>query len=110
LSSIRKEIWDEAAQADWQRWAGATLGALASTLAAHSTFAMFDEQNPIDLAGTVQEFKIIGTHTGISVFTIKVLVHFSSLSCDGAAAEQINKTRLSAWAMNQAAIKRGDLG
>ena len=32
---------------------------------AHHSFAMFDQENPIDLAGTVQEFKFTSPHTFI---------------------------------------------
>ena len=40
--------------------------ALASGVAlAHHSFAMFDQENPIDLEGTVQEFKYTSPHTFI---------------------------------------------
>jgi hypothetical protein len=32
---------------------------------AHHSFAMFDQENPLDLAGTVQEFKFTSPHTFI---------------------------------------------
>src|SRR3954447_22625252 len=32
---------------------------------AHHSFAMFDQENPIDLVGTVQEFKFTSPHTFI---------------------------------------------
>lgn len=32
---------------------------------AHHSFAMFDQENPIELAGTVQEFKFTSPHTFI---------------------------------------------
>jgi hypothetical protein len=44
-------------------------GALAATISgsvwAHHSFAMFDTENPVDLAGTVQEFKFTSPHTFI---------------------------------------------
>jgi len=32
---------------------------------AHHSFAMFDQENPVELAGTVQEFKFTSPHTFI---------------------------------------------
>jgi uncharacterized protein DUF6152 len=32
---------------------------------AHHSFAMFDQENPVDLVGTVQEFKFTSPHTFI---------------------------------------------
>jgi|SRR5262245_36976613 len=43
---------------------GALVGFGGSVLAHHS-FAMFDQENPIDLEGTVQEFKFTSPHTFI---------------------------------------------
>ena len=37
--------------------------ALGGAAIAHHSFAMFDQENPIDLAGTVQEFKFTSPHT-----------------------------------------------
>jgi hypothetical protein len=45
--------------------AGGALFALAGSAVAHHSFAMFDQENPIDLAGTVQEFKFTSPHTFI---------------------------------------------
>jgi hypothetical protein len=45
--------------------AGAALLALPCSVMAHHSFAMFDQENPIDLAGTVQEFKFTSPHTFI---------------------------------------------
>lgn len=41
------------------------LVALGGAAIAHHSFAMFDQENPIDLAGTVQEFKFTSPHTFI---------------------------------------------
>jgi hypothetical protein len=38
---------------------------MASGAAAHHSFAMFDQDNPIELAGIVQEFKFTSPHTFI---------------------------------------------
>jgi hypothetical protein len=35
------------------------------TAMAHHSFAMFDQDNPVDLVGTVQEFKFTSPHTFI---------------------------------------------
>jgi hypothetical protein len=43
---------------------GALLGFTGSVLAHHS-FAMFDQEHPIDLVGTVKEFKFTSPHTFI---------------------------------------------
>jgi hypothetical protein len=45
-------------------FAGAFVGAGGVAMAHHS-FAMFDQENPIELAGTVQEFKFTSPHTFI---------------------------------------------
>ena len=45
--------------------AGGALFALAGSAVAHHSFAMFDQENPIDLAGAVQEFKFTSPHTFI---------------------------------------------
>jgi hypothetical protein len=44
--------------------AGALCGFAGSVLAHHS-FAMFDQEHPIELAGTVKEFKFTSPHTFI---------------------------------------------
>ena len=44
--------------------AGALVGAAGSVFAHHS-FAMFDQEHPIDLVGTVKEFKFTSPHTFI---------------------------------------------
>jgi hypothetical protein len=45
--------------------AGGALFALAGSAMAHHSFAMFDQEHPVDLAGTVQEFKFTSPHTFI---------------------------------------------
>jgi hypothetical protein len=44
--------------------AGALVGLSGSVLAHHS-FAMFDQEHPVELAGTVKEFKFTSPHTFI---------------------------------------------
>jgi Family of unknown function (DUF6152) len=44
---------------------GGGLVALAGAAIAHHSFAMFDQENPIELAGSVQEFKFTSPHTFI---------------------------------------------
>jgi hypothetical protein len=44
---------------------GAALLALGGSVMAHHSYAMFDPDNPIDLAGVVQEFKFGSPHTFI---------------------------------------------
>jgi hypothetical protein len=39
--------------------------ALTGTVTAHHSFAMFDQENPLDLVGTVQEFKFASPHAFI---------------------------------------------
>ena len=39
--------------------------ALGGAAIAHHSFAMFDQENPIELAGSVQEFKFTSPHTFI---------------------------------------------
>jgi uncharacterized protein DUF6152 len=41
------------------------LVALGGAAIAHHSFAMFDQENPIELAGAVQEFKFTSPHTFI---------------------------------------------
>ena len=45
--------------------AGGALLAVTGSVLAHHSFAMFDQENPIDLVGTVQEFKFTSPHTFI---------------------------------------------
>jgi hypothetical protein len=44
---------------------GAALTAMGGTAMAHHSFAMFDQQNPIDLTGTLKEFRYTAPHTFI---------------------------------------------
>src|SRR4029077_17236810 len=46
--------------------AGALVG-FAGSVFAHHSFAMFDQEHPIDLVGTVKEFKFTSPHTFILV-------------------------------------------
>ena len=46
-------------------FAASALLALTSTVAAHHSFAMFDQDAPMELVGTVQEFKFTSPHTFI---------------------------------------------
>jgi hypothetical protein len=43
----------------------AALVATAGAVSAHHSFAMFDQQNPIDIEGTVKEFRYISPHVYI---------------------------------------------
>jgi hypothetical protein len=45
--------------------AAAAIVGLAGTALAHHSFAMFDQEHPIELAGTVKEFKFTSPHTFI---------------------------------------------
>jgi hypothetical protein len=45
--------------------AAAGIVGLAGTALAHHSFAMFDQEHPIELAGTVKEFKFTSPHTFI---------------------------------------------
>jgi len=50
----------------WQLAAFAVSGALVAgsgTLVAHHSFAMFDQDHPVELVGTVQEFKYTNPHS-----------------------------------------------
>jgi hypothetical protein len=42
-----------------------TLCAVVTSAAAHHSMAMFDQQNPIDLEGVVQEFRFVSPHSFI---------------------------------------------
>jgi hypothetical protein len=44
---------------------GSALVAMAGAAMAHHSFAMFDQENPIELEGIVQEFKYTSPHTFI---------------------------------------------
>ena len=44
---------------------GGALLAFGGSVLAHHSFAMFDQENPIDLVGTVTEFKFTSPHTFI---------------------------------------------
>jgi hypothetical protein len=43
--------------------AGAFFVATAGTALAHHSFAMFDAEHPIEISGTVKEFKFVSPHT-----------------------------------------------
>jgi len=43
--------------------AGVALIVTGGAVLAHHSFAMFDQEHPMDLAGTVQEFKFTSPHT-----------------------------------------------
>jgi hypothetical protein len=45
--------------------AAAAIVSLAGTALAHHSFAMFDQEHPIELTGTVKEFKFTSPHTFI---------------------------------------------
>src|SRR5438552_2329605 len=45
--------------------AGSALLAISGAVWAHHSFAMFDQEHPLDLAGTVTEFKFTSPHTFI---------------------------------------------
>jgi hypothetical protein len=45
--------------------AGAALFAFASAAVAHHSFAMFDQEHPIEVVGTVKEFKYTSPHSFI---------------------------------------------
>jgi Family of unknown function (DUF6152) len=45
--------------------AAAAIVGLAGTALAHHSFAMFDQEHPVELAGTVKEFKFTSPHTFI---------------------------------------------
>jgi N-methylhydantoinase B/oxoprolinase/acetone carboxylase alpha subunit len=43
--------------------AGLVLAAATGAASAHHSFAMFDMEHPIEIAGTVKEFKFVSPHT-----------------------------------------------
>jgi hypothetical protein len=49
---------------------GAALLATGGTASAHHSFAMFDALHPIEIAGTVKEFRFVSPHT-ILIVTVK---------------------------------------
>jgi len=49
---------------------GAALMATGGTASAHHSFAMFDALHPIEIAGTVKEFRFVSPHT-ILIVTVK---------------------------------------
>lgn len=46
-------------------WVSGALSAASGSAAAHHSFAMFDQDNQIDLEGVVQEFKFASPHSAI---------------------------------------------
>ena len=44
-------------------WAGLALAAATGPACAHHSFAMFDMEHPIEISGTVKEFKFVSPHT-----------------------------------------------
>jgi hypothetical protein len=49
---------------------GGALAATGGAASAHHSFAMFDAQHPIEISGTVKEFKFVSPHTILTV-TVK---------------------------------------
>ena len=49
---------------------GGAFAAASSAASAHHSFAMFDAQHPIEISGTVKEFRFVSPHT-ILVVTVK---------------------------------------
>ena len=49
---------------------GVAFAAASSAASAHHSFAMFDAQHPIEISGTVKEFRFVSPHT-ILVVTVK---------------------------------------
>ena len=49
---------------------GGAFAAASSAAPAHHSFAMFDAQHPIEISGTVKEFRFVSPHT-ILVVTVK---------------------------------------
>ena len=50
--------------------AGLALAATSGVAAAHHSFAMFDMEHPMEISGTVKEFKFVSPHTLLTV-TVK---------------------------------------
>ena len=44
--------------------------AMGGAVSAHHSFAMFDAEHPIEIAGTVKEFRFVSPHT-VLVVTVK---------------------------------------
>ncbi len=44
---------------------GGSAFAISGSVLAHHSFAMFDQEHPIELAGTVKEFRFVSPHTFI---------------------------------------------
>jgi hypothetical protein len=44
---------------------GGSVFAISASALAHHSFAMFDQEHPIELAGTVKEFRFVSPHTFI---------------------------------------------
>ena len=63
--------------------AGAVVGSAGSVFAHHS-FAMFDQDHPIELAGTVKEFKFTSPHTFI-ILEVKTGDETAAWNLEGAA-------------------------
>jgi Family of unknown function (DUF6152) len=49
---------------------GAAMAAMGGAALAHHSFAMFDAAHPIEISGTVKEFKFVSPHTLLTV-TVK---------------------------------------
>jgi len=60
--------------------------ALGGAAIAHHSYAMFDPDNPIDLAGVVQEFKFGSPHTFIILKVKDADGNFTSWSLEGLSA------------------------
>jgi hypothetical protein len=82
---------------------GIAFAATSGTVLAHHSFAMFDNENPIELEGIVQEFKFTSPHTFI-ILDVKQQDGSSQLwSLEGAAPSALVRD---GWSSKT--IKAGD--
>src|SRR5215510_14932193 len=84
-------------------WTSSMLLAASTTAMAHHSFAMFDQENPIELEGLVQEFKFTSPHTSIFL-TVKQEDGTTQVwSLEGAAPSALARD---GWSSNT--LKPGD--
>jgi hypothetical protein len=82
---------------------GGALIAASSAVMAHHSFAMFDQDNQIELEGVVQEFKFVAPHTFI-ILNVKQ----EDGSIESWSLEGVSPSALTREGWSKASLKPGD--
>jgi Family of unknown function (DUF6152) len=82
----------------------AMIGATVNGALAHHSMAMFDQQNPVDLEGVIQEFRFVSPHTFILVVVKAADASVTTWSLEGDSPSHLARD---GWTSKS--LKSGDL-